>query len=158
MTKQELLDQLISFNWVLLLNGAEVLISTDGDTKTYRQNIFEGALDTGTFRNIYFYVYKEGEAGEVAMYKDSIPKPIISNEDEVFGEEIETYFKAAFPGQQFDIVNPNAELETCFIRTLIDDPSNVGEFVLALYSISRTAPDTYVSTKVNVSDDIISNL
>lgn len=158
MTKSELLVDLQGKSWVLALMGDPDLVGTENSTNIYSQKIFETALDTGTFRNIFFYVYDEGGAGEIAMYKDEIPKPRISNEDEVFGNEVEAYFKTAFPGEQFDVVNPNAELETCFVRTLVADPNNANEKILALYSISRTAPDTYVPTKVNVSDDIIMSL
>lgn len=158
MTKQELLDDLLAKSWVLLLNGTAKLVQTIDVTNVYEQSIFEGALDTGTFRNIYFYVYKEGEVDETAVYKDRIPQSKIANDDEVFASEIEGYFKANYPQQHFTVIAPNAELEACFIRTIIGDPSpSDDDKVLVLYEVIRTL-GVYTVHLVKVSDEIIANL
>jgi len=159
MTKQELLDQLIGFDWVLLLSGTPELLDTFADTKVYRQNIFEGALDTGTYRNIFFYVYKEGTAQETAMYKDERPAPIISNENDVLSEGIYDYFKAAFPNTPFEVLNPNADLRSAIIRTFIDDPNDAGtKVILAAYSVVETAPSTFSIKQITATDSIIMQL
>ena len=153
MTKQELLDQLIGFDWVLLLNGNPELLDTIDLTNVYRQNIFENALDTGTYRWIYFYVYDEGGAGESALYKDRIPSPSIANADEIFRQEMENELQTQYPGIPFIITSADSSQETAIVRTFVD---NAGNYNLIAFAVVRDA-GVYSYTQIIVSDEIIAN-
>ena len=80
MTKQELLDDLLAKSWVNEIIGSPSLQETkpNGD-KWYIINIREVTDNACTYRNIHFYVINEGEAGEIAYYKDKEPDKIIKS-------------------------------------------------------------------------------
>ncbi len=73
MTKTELLADLAGRDFVQSVSTPELLETKPDGAKWYGVNIREVTGDAGVYRNIQFYVYDEGGAGEEAFYKDSAP-------------------------------------------------------------------------------------
>lgn len=92
MTKQELLNDLLSKLWCDSLNGEPQLqeVKVDGG-KWYNQNIRE--VQSGTvavYRNIPFYAVDEGLATEAAYYKDAVPDTITTKVS-TFTDKVNSY-------------------------------------------------------------------
>jgi hypothetical protein len=80
-TKAELLVDLAARDGIDRLWGDPSLVNTEspsggigGDVNVYQQGVVEVIDDVAIKKTITFYVFEEGEAGEVAYYKDAEPQ------------------------------------------------------------------------------------
>lgn len=81
MNKAELLVDLAARDGIDRLWGDAALVNEEspaggigGDVKVYQQGVVEVIDDVAIKKTITFYVFEEGEAGEVAFYKDAEPQ------------------------------------------------------------------------------------
>ena len=159
MTKAELLVDLASKDWVHHLVDPPVLRETKPDgTTLYMQHLMDVAIDTAVYRDVFFYVYDEGGAGEDAFYQHKIPVSQVANAETVLMDEVYDELLIMFPSNAFVVRSVDAPTKTGYILTFINDPGDITVDIVAGYTFIQATDKTLTLTQINDTTDNLLNI
>lgn len=152
MTKAELLENLLSRDFIGWVGAPDLLETKPDSTNSYIVNVREESALVAIYRNISFYVVDETGAGEKAFYKDADIKRSLPNAQ--FKDFVQANFKEIMPSiMDFTWVSIDEEKKSGVIKCVIPDDAVSGEFTVKGFLVADNA-GILVMLPMSLSADI----
>jgi len=153
MKKQELLDDLLSRDFIGYVSAPVVMEEKPDGAKSYVVNVREESTISALYRNVYFYVVDEGLGTEVAFYKDAdVARTLVCT---VFKDFVYANFKSVVPDMvDYTWITTDEDAKVGTIKAMLPDPDSSGEYTVKGYMVADIS-GTLVMLPFSLSTELV---